>query len=142
MDSAAWRAVGSPLCTLLRRAAYCKLILQNQYGKTDRIYKRFILFELSLDTMRVCLSSIMESDDTDISPNDAFYDNSDWIIPAEPTRIYPLPKTLTEDQQAFLASLLADTTAYVDSLDIYPFGYHSQLRVYRNAVLNKINLVH
>ena len=127
MDAAGWLAVGRPLCTLMRRTDYCKRMLQCRYGKTDPIYKRFSLFARELNTMFICLGKIMEASNVGIASSEVFYNNSDWVAPPDDLDIlYPLPKTLT------------DTRAYVDGLDTYPFGYHAQLRVYRNAVLNKI----
>ena len=139
MDAAGWLAVGRPLCTLMRRTDYCKRMLQCRYGKTDPIYKRFSLFARELNTMFICLGKIMEASNVGIASSEVFYNNSDWVAPPDDLDIlYPLPKTLTDDETVFLKELLADTRAYVDGLDTYPFGYHAQLRVYRNAVLNKI----
>ena len=138
MDANDWLAVGQPLCTLMRQTEYFKRVLQCRHGKTAPMYKRFSLFARELNTMFICLGKIMEASDVGIASSEVFYNNSDWVSPPDPEILRPLPKTLTDEQTVFLQKLLADTRTYVDGLDAYPFGYHAQLRVYRNAVINKI----
>ena len=141
MDSNTWMDVGRTLCTLIRRAEAFKSVIQCTYGKTDLFYKRFVVFMRELDTMRICLSKIMDSYNIGVSIDTAFYNSSDWST-EEPVPMRPLPKALTDEQRSMFQELLADVRVYVDGLDNYPFGYHAQLRVYRNTLLLKMNGLH
>jgi len=138
MDSNTWMDVGRTLCTLMRRAEAFKYVVQCTYGKTDLFYKRFVVFVRELDTMRICLGKIMDSYAIGVSVDAAFYNSSDWST-EEPLPIRPLPKALTDEQRNRFQELLTDVRVYIDGLDNYPFGYHAQLRVYRNTVLIKMN---
>jgi len=115
-----------------------KHIIQCIYGKSELIYNRCIVFERDVDTMRICLSKIMEVDHEDTLVESALFTNGDWVCDIEIVPMRPLPKTFTEEQLDWILTLLEDVRTYVDELDVYPFGYHAQLRVYRNIVLNKI----
>jgi hypothetical protein len=138
MDSNTWMTVGRTLCTIMRRVESFKYIIQCTYGKTDLFYKRFVVFMRELDSMRICLCVIMDSYNSGISIDAAFYDSSDWST-EDPVPMRPLPKEFTETQRLDFLELLNDVRAYVDGLDAYPFGYHAQLRVDRNKVLLKMN---
>ena len=140
MDSTSWMDLGRTLCTLMRRAEAFKYVIQCTYGKTDLFYKRFVVFVRELDTMRICLGKIMDSYNIDVSVDAAFYNSSDWST-EDPVYMRPLPKALTETQRLVFQELLNDVRVYVDGLDAYPFGYHAQLRVYRNTVLLKMNVL-
>jgi hypothetical protein len=122
----------------MRRAEAFKYVIQCTYGKTDLLYKRFVVFIRELDSMRICLCVIMDSYNSGISIDDAFYNSSNWST-EDPVPMRPLPKQFTETQHLVFQELLTDVRAYVDGLDAYPFGYHAQLRVYRNTVLLKMN---
>lgn len=139
MDSTPWLTIGRELCNLLCRIDYIKRAIQCRYGKSDLLYKRFVVFEREMDTLRVCLGKIMGVNPEDISIESTFYTCGDWTSPSDPVALRPLPKAFTDEQQTMFQELLADIRAYVDGLDIYAFSYHAQLRVYRNIVLLRIN---
>jgi hypothetical protein len=140
MDSTTWLDVGHTLCTLIRRAEAFKCVIQCTHGKTDLVYKRFTVFVYELETMRVCLGKIMDADNSGVSVDTVFYNSSDWST-EDPVQVRPLPKQFTEPQRLVFQVLLADVSTYLNGLDAYPFGYHAQLRVYRNTVLRKLNIL-